>query len=142
MMRERAGAFKWSSYQLTPPAHFMSGMAECRNRRFTQPIVGGHRLAGPQEFYYNDAGQQINNLALSVQARAQGETPDDPGWPKDGYQGSYIEDVARAFAAGRQLRPRTGSSPVRAILRISTQSGILPWPVCDGSKIRTSAPFR
>ena len=27
-----------------------------------------------REFYYNDAGQQINNLALSVQARARGKT--------------------------------------------------------------------
>ena len=42
-----------------------------------------------REFYYNDAGQQINNLALSVQARAQGKDPDHPDWPADGYQGGY-----------------------------------------------------
>ena len=69
-----------------------------------------------REFYYNDAGQQINNLALSVQARAQGKTPDHPDWPQDGYQGSYIEDVARAFAAGETVeaadRTITGSGDI------------------------------
>ena len=52
-----------------------------------------------REFYYNDAGQQIVNLSLSVQARCLGISPDDPRWPADGYQGDYIEDVARAFLA-------------------------------------------
>ncbi len=50
-----------------------------------------------REFYYNDAGQQISNLALSVQARCLGIDPDDPRWPRDGYQGDYIRDVARAY---------------------------------------------
>jgi len=52
-----------------------------------------------REFYYNDAGQQINNLALSVQARAQGKDPTHKDWPTDGYQGGYIEDVAAAYVA-------------------------------------------
>ena len=52
-----------------------------------------------REFYYNDAGQQIQNLALSVQARAEGKTPEHPDWPADGYQGRYIEDVAAAYIA-------------------------------------------
>lgn len=50
-----------------------------------------------KEFYYNDAGNQIANLAVSVQARARGITPNDPGWPEDGYRGDYIADVARAY---------------------------------------------
>ncbi|HIJ82256.1 MAG TPA: arginine--tRNA ligase, partial [Desulfuromonadales bacterium] len=52
-----------------------------------------------REFYYNDAGAQINNLALSVQARCLGVEPGAPGWPTDGYQGEYIKDVAGAFLA-------------------------------------------
>ena len=52
-----------------------------------------------REFYYNDAGQQIANLALSVQARCLGIEPDDPRWPADGYQGDYIRDVARSYLA-------------------------------------------
>jgi arginyl-tRNA synthetase len=50
-----------------------------------------------REFYYNDAGVQIANLAISVQARARGLTPDDSGWPEGGYRGDYIADVARAY---------------------------------------------
>jgi len=52
-----------------------------------------------REFYYNDAGQQITNLALSVQARCLGLEADDPRWPADGYQGEYIKDVAAAYLA-------------------------------------------
>ncbi len=56
-----------------------------------------------REFYYNDAGAQINNLALSVQARATGLTPDDAAWPADGYRGDYITDVAEAYLAGKKI---------------------------------------
>lgn len=52
-----------------------------------------------REFYYNDAGQQIANLALSVQSRCLGIEPDDSRWPTDGYQGDYIRDVARSYLA-------------------------------------------
>ena len=57
-----------------------------------------------REFYYNDAGQQINNLALSVQARALGKDPEHPDWPADGYQGGYIEDVASAYLSGETVQ--------------------------------------
>jgi arginyl-tRNA synthetase len=56
-----------------------------------------------REFYYNDAGAQIANLALSVQARCLGIETDDPRWPADGYQGDYIRDVARAYLAGETV---------------------------------------
>ncbi|MBB3191102.1 arginine--tRNA ligase [Halomonas cerina] len=52
-----------------------------------------------REFYYNDAGAQITNLALSVQARVKGIDPGDEGWPTDGYRGGYIIDVANAYLA-------------------------------------------
>ncbi|HEX6928839.1 MAG TPA: arginine--tRNA ligase, partial [Gammaproteobacteria bacterium] len=50
-----------------------------------------------REFYYNDAGVQIDNLAISVQARCRGLKPDDSGWPENGYRGEYINDVADAY---------------------------------------------
>ena len=56
-----------------------------------------------REFYYNDAGNQIGNLALSVQARARGLTPEDPHWPEDGYRGEYIADVANAYMNGETV---------------------------------------
>lgn len=52
-----------------------------------------------REFYYNDAGTQIDNLTISVQARAKGITPDDPRFPENGYRGEYIFDIATAFLA-------------------------------------------
>ncbi|NNM79704.1 MAG: arginine--tRNA ligase [Gallionella sp.] len=52
-----------------------------------------------REFYYNDAGAQIDNLTLSVQLRCKGETPDDADWPESGYRGDYIADVARSYLA-------------------------------------------
>jgi arginyl-tRNA synthetase len=57
----------------------------------------GHAVT--REFYYNDAGAQIQNLALSVQARANGVKPEDAAWPADGYRGEYIEEIARDYAA-------------------------------------------
>ncbi|HQD81656.1 MAG TPA: arginine--tRNA ligase [Quisquiliibacterium sp.] len=53
-----------------------------------------------REFYYNDAGAQIANLALSVQARARGIEPGDERFPADGYRGDYIQDIARDYLAG------------------------------------------
>jgi len=53
-----------------------------------------------REFYYNDAGAQIQNLARSVQARLQGVNPGDAGWPADGYRGDYIVELAEAYRRG------------------------------------------
>ena len=50
-----------------------------------------------REFYYNDAGAQIQNLALSVQARKRGLKPGDPGWPPDGYAGEYIKEISSQY---------------------------------------------
>jgi arginyl-tRNA synthetase len=58
-----------------------------------------------REFYYNDAGAQINNLALSVQARLRGIGPEDEAFPENGYKGEYIADIAREFP----VRPKTHS---------------------------------
>ena len=56
-----------------------------------------------REFYYNDAGAQIENLMLSVQLRCKGVTPDDPGWPENGYRGDYISDIARDYLAKKPI---------------------------------------
>jgi len=66
-----------------------------------------------REFYYNDAGNQIHNLAISVQARARGLTPESPEWPADGYKGDYIQDIAEDFAAGKTVSASDGE-PVLA----------------------------
>jgi arginyl-tRNA synthetase len=56
-----------------------------------------------REFYYNDAGAQIDNLALSVQARCNGLGPDDASWPENGYQGHYIVELAESFMKGESI---------------------------------------
>jgi len=45
-----------------------------------------------REYYFNDAGSQVHNLGLSLQARARGEVP-----PEDGYQGDYVQELADAI---------------------------------------------
>ena len=52
-----------------------------------------------REFYYNDAGAQIENLVISVQARCNGVATDDTQFPENGYRGAYIMDIAKAFLA-------------------------------------------
>ncbi|WP_313077110.1 arginine--tRNA ligase [Melaminivora sp.] len=52
-----------------------------------------------REFYYNDAGVQIDTLTRSVQLRAQGVRPGDAGWPEAAYNGEYIQDIADAYLA-------------------------------------------
>ena len=59
----------------------------------------GHPVT--REFYYNDAGAQIEKLALSVQARAKGREPGAAGWPEEGYNGEYIEDIACEYIASK-----------------------------------------
>ena len=61
----------------------------------------GHQVH--REFYYNDAGGQIDNLALSVSCRLHGIEPDDPQWPAEGYRGQYIVDIAHAYAVGESV---------------------------------------
>jgi len=51
-----------------------------------------------REFYYNDAGAQIANLALSVQARLREAQGLEAPFPADGYQGEYIREIARDYA--------------------------------------------
>ncbi len=66
-----------------------------------------------REFYYNDAGAQIGNLAYSVQARARGLKPGDAHWPESAYNGDYIADIAADFLAKKTVAASDGA-PVTA----------------------------
>ncbi len=57
-----------------------------------------------REFYYNDAGVQIETLARSTQLRARGLKPGDEGWPEAAYNGDYIADIAADFLAKKTVR--------------------------------------
>lgn len=86
----------------TGPLHVgharQAALGDCICRLFAANGAEVHR-----EFYYNDAGNQINALALSVQARAQGVDPDDANYPEDGYRGDYILDIANDFIAQKTI---------------------------------------
>ncbi|HZF83282.1 MAG TPA: arginine--tRNA ligase [Burkholderiaceae bacterium] len=57
-----------------------------------------------REFYYNDAGVQIQTLANSTQLRARGFKPGDPEWPEQAYNGDYIADIAADFLARKTVK--------------------------------------
>lgn len=50
-----------------------------------------------REFYYNDTGNQIENLVDSILARLKHIKPGDVNWPKDGYSGTYIQEIAELY---------------------------------------------
>ena len=52
-----------------------------------------------REYYYNDAGQQIENLAVSVRARAREILGESGDFPEDGYRGEYIRELAQRYLA-------------------------------------------
>jgi arginyl-tRNA synthetase len=52
-----------------------------------------------REFYYNDSGVQIANLALSVQARLRARAGAPLAIPEGGYHGEYIREIAERYAA-------------------------------------------
>lgn len=57
-----------------------------------------------REFYYNDAGVQIHNLAVSVQARCRELTGEAVEFPEDGYKGTYIYDIAKDYLAKKPIQ--------------------------------------
>src|SRR5215831_12139332 len=52
-----------------------------------------------REYYYNDAGAQIRNLGLSVQARIREKLGVAGEFPADGYHGDYIREIAEKYLA-------------------------------------------
>lgn len=52
-----------------------------------------------REFYYNDAGVQIDNLAASVEARLNELRGAPAAIPEGGYHGEYIRELAERYQA-------------------------------------------
>ncbi|MEP6634964.1 MAG: arginine--tRNA ligase, partial [Luteimonas sp.] len=94
--RGRRAGVEYVSANPTGPLHVGHGRAAAIGDCIARALdANGWDVV--REYYYNDAGAQIDNLAKSVQARAKGMSPDDAGWPEDGYRGDYIRDVAQAY---------------------------------------------
>lgn len=71
-------------------------------------LLEAQGFAVTREFYYNDAGVQIGNLALSVQARAKGFKPGDAEWPESAYNGEYIAEIAQDFLGKKTVSASNG----------------------------------
>jgi arginyl-tRNA synthetase len=68
-------------------------VASARNGAYGDSVArllehAGHTVQ--REYYYNDAGAQMELFRASVEARRRGEEP-----PEGGYQGEYIAELAR-----------------------------------------------
>jgi arginyl-tRNA synthetase len=67
-------------------------------------LLATQGIAVHREFYYNDAGVQITNLAASVHARLSGLKPGDASWPELAYNGDYIAEIAQAYKASPECK--------------------------------------
>ena len=67
-------------------------VSSARNGAYGDSLARLFELAGHEverEYYYNDAGAQMDRFRASVEAVRRGEEP-----PEDGYQGAYVRDLA------------------------------------------------
>jgi arginyl-tRNA synthetase len=67
-------------------------VGSARNGAYGDSVARVLELAGhavEREYYYNDAGTQIERFRESVQAAREGREP-----PEDGYQGEYVRELA------------------------------------------------
>jgi arginyl-tRNA synthetase len=113
-----------AAYGSTATGHGTKAIVEFVSANPTGPLHVGHgraaavgdaiaRLVESQdyrvhrEYYYNDAGAQIANLALSVQARVREAAGAITPFPEDGYQGEYVREIAQAYVV-EHPRDRAG----------------------------------
>ena len=102
--RNRSGAeqtvgVEYVSANPTGPLHVGHGRAAAIGDSIAR-VLAANGWNVVREFYYNDAGVQIENLAKSTKARIDGHAPGDADWPADAYNGDYIADVAAAYLRG------------------------------------------
>jgi arginyl-tRNA synthetase len=65
-----------------------------------------------REYYFNDAGGQVDRFARSLLARARGQEP-----PEDGYVGTYIDDIAAQVVAHEPEAPRLPDPEAEEVFR-------------------------
>ncbi len=97
-VRDSRTVVEFVSANPTGPLHVGHGRQAALGDAICNLLVS-QGLPVHREFYYNDAGVQIQTLATSTQARAKGLQPGDSGWPESAYNGDYIADIAADFLA-------------------------------------------
>ena len=104
-------------------------VAAARNGAYGDSVARLLAFAGHEverEYYYNDAGAQMDRFRASVEARRRGEEP-----PEDGYHGDYIAELAQragrpgagdAAAGSRRRWSASGSTSTRGRSRASSSA--------------------
>ncbi|HEX4575199.1 MAG TPA: arginine--tRNA ligase, partial [Gemmatimonadales bacterium] len=88
----------------TGPLHVGHGRQAALGDAIAALLAGaGWRVT--REFYYNDGGGQILNLARSVQARIQELSGRPAALPEGGYHGEYVRDIAQRYVAAHPNDP-------------------------------------
>lgn len=91
--KNKTANLEWVSANPTKPLHAGHGRQICLGKAIANLLEWtGYKVT--REYYYNDAGNQMNKLAESVYARyMQIINPEFP-FPEDGYHGEYIKNIA------------------------------------------------
>lgn len=85
---------EWVSANPTKPLHAGHGRQICLGKSIASLLEWtGYKLT--REYYYNDAGNQMKILGLSVKARYKQIFEPGFPFPDDGYQGTYIKEIAK-----------------------------------------------
>lgn len=89
----RSANLEWISANPTGPLHTGHGRAACLGKSISNLLEWtGYKVT--REYYYNDAGNQMNNLAKSVYARYMQIIDPLFEFPEDGYVGDYVKEIA------------------------------------------------
>ena len=94
-----------------------------------------------REFYYNDAGVQIGNLAMSVQVRCRQLQGESLELPENAYHGEYIVSIARDFLDKKPVIPHGGEllNPPETTATLIWCAAI-PSPICAMSRMTIFRP--
>ena len=96
LYKDKTANIEWVSANPTGPLHAGHGRHVCLGKAIANILEWiGYKVT--REYYYNDAGNQMKNLALSIKARYNQIVNPDYPFPDDGYAGNYIKDIAQSI---------------------------------------------
>ena len=102
----RTANIEYVSANPTGPLHAGHGR-NCSVGDTIANLLAWNGFAVTREYYFNNAGNQMNMLGKSIYVRLQHALGNqDVEFPEDGYHGEYIQEIAAALANehGEQLR--------------------------------------
>ena len=93
-MHRKKANLEWVSANPTGPLHLGHGRQVCLGKAIANLLeCVGYDVT--REYYYNDAGNQMENLGKSVYARYMQIIDPNFPFPEDGYVGDYIKQIAQ-----------------------------------------------